>query len=322
MKRLSRTPNLRSGHSTPTAKVAANCRWDQWVVGLVLVLATFAVFFPALSNQFVNWDDDLMLVDNPYYRGLGWVQLRWMFSTFHAGHYQPLSWITLGLDYLLWGLDPFGYHLTNLILHAANTVIFYLVCRRLFTRIFVTAREAARWALDSSAALAALFFALHPLRVESVVWATERRDVLSGGFFLLAIFSYLRAHESAAPSLKSRYRWLALAFAAQLLSLMAKATAITLPLVLIILDIYPLQRLRGTVRSWFDTDSRRMLGEKLPFLLLSVIFGLAALWAQHATGALRPVQQYFFSYRVGQAFYGICFLSLENTVADRSVALI
>ena len=248
-----------------------------------------------------------MLVDNPYYRGLGWVQLRWMFSTFHAGHYQPLSWITLGLDYLLWGLDPFGYHLTNLILHAANTVIFYLVCRRLFTRIFVTAREAARWALDSSAALAALFFALHPLRVESVVWATERRDVLSGGFFLLAIFSYLRAHESAAPSLKSRYRWLALAFAAQLLSLMAKATAITLPLVLIILDIYPLQRLRGTVRSWFDTDSRRMLGEKLPFLLLSVIFGLAALWAQHATGALRPVQQYFFSYRVGQAFYGICF---------------
>ena len=130
-----------------------------------------------------------MLVDNPYYRGLGWVQLRWMFSTFHAGHYQPLSWITLGLDYLLWGLDPFGYHLTNLILHAANTVIFYLVCRRLFTRIFVTAREAARWALDSSAALAALFFALHPLRVESVVWATERRDVLSGGFFLLAIFS-------------------------------------------------------------------------------------------------------------------------------------
>ena len=307
MKRLSRTPNLRSGHSTPTAKVAANCRWDQWVVALVLVLATFAVFFSALSNQFVNWDDDLMLVDNPYYRGLGWVQLRWMFSTFHAGHYQPLSWITLGLDYLLWGLDPFGYHLTNLILHAANTVIFYLVCRRLFTRIFVTAREAARWALDSSAALAALFFALHPLRVESVVWATERRDVLSGGFFLLAIFSYLRAHESAASSLKSRYRWLALAFAAQLLSLMAKATAITLPLVLIILDIYPLQRLRGTVRSWFDTDSRRMLGEKLPFLLLSVIFGLAALWAQHATGALRPVQQYFFSYRVGQAFYGICF---------------
>ena len=307
MKRRNRTPNLRSSHSIPTAAVTVDSRWRQWVVCLVLALATFAVFFPALSNQFVNWDDDLMLVDNPYYRGWGWTQLRWMFSTFHAGHYQPLSWITLSLDYSLWGLDPFGYHLTNLILHAANTVIFYFVCRQFFTRIFIPALETARWQLDSSAALAALFFALHPLRVESVVWATERRDVLSGGFFLAAIYCYLRAHESAAVSLTSRYRWLAIAVAAHLLSLMAKATAITLPLVLLIMDIYPLQRLRGAVRSWFDKDSRRVLGEKLPFLLLSVIFGMAALWAQHATGALRPVQQYFFSYRVGQAFYGICF---------------
>ena len=247
-----------------------------------------------------------MLVDNPKYRGLGWTQLRWMFSTFHAGHYQPLSWITLGSDYLLWGLDPFGYHLTNLIFHAVNTVVFYFVCRQLFTRIFVASRE-LRWQLDFSAALAAIFFALHPLRVESVVWATERRDVLSGGFFLAAIYCYLRAQQAAAGSSITRHRWLALAFVAQLLSLMAKATAITLPLVLVILDIYPLQRLRAAVRSWFSADSRRVLGEKVPFLLLSLIFGVVALWAQQSSGALRPVQLYFFSYRLGQAFYGICF---------------
>ena len=306
MKSLSRTSNQRSRHSTPPANVAADSSWIQWVIPLLLALAAFAVFSSALSNQFVAWDDDLMLVDNPNYRGLGWPQLRWMFTTFHAGHYQPLSWITLGLDYLLWGIDPFGYHLTNLILHAANTVIFYFVCRQLFTRIFVAARE-ARWQLDFSAALATIFFALHPMRVESVVWATERRDVLSGGFFLAAIYCYLRAQQAAALPSIARNRWLGLAVAAQLLSLMAKATGITLPLVLVLLDIYPLQRLRASVRTWFTADSRRVLGEKLPFLLLSLIFGVVALWAQQASGALRPVQLYFFSYRLGQAFYGICF---------------
>ena len=275
---------------------------------LMLASATFAVFSPALSNDFVNWDDDLMLVDNPNYRGLGWSQLHWMFTTFHSGHYQPLSWITLGLDYLFWGIDPFGYHLTNVILHTANTVIFYFVCRQLLATIFVTTDETASWQLDASAALAAIFFSLHPLRVESVVWATERRDVLSGGFFLAAIYSYLRAYPTTASTVKARHNfWMALAVGAQMLSLLAKATAITLPLVLVILDIYPLQRLRGAVRTWSRAEWRRVLGEKLPFLLLSVIFGLVALSAQHTSGALRPVQQYFFSYRLGQAFYGICF---------------
>ena len=249
-----------------------------------------------------------MFIDNPSYRGLGWSQLHWMFTTFHSGHFQPLSWLTLGFDYLLWGLDPFGYHLTNLILHSANTVIFYIVCRLLFTRIFVTAQEGARWQLDAGAALAAIIFALHPLRVESVAWATERRDVLSGGFFLVSLYCYLRAQDATASSLKLRQqRWIVVAFAAQLLSLLAKATAITLPLVLVILDIYPLRRLRASERIRFAPGWRPVLAEKLPFLLLSVIFGVVALWAQHASGALRPVQQYFFSYRLGQAFYGICF---------------
>jgi tetratricopeptide (TPR) repeat protein len=266
-----------------------------------------AVFSPALFNNFVNWDDDVMLVDNPNYRGLGLTQLRWMFSTFHSGHFQPLSWVTLGLDYLMWGTNPFGYHLTSLIMHAANAVIFYFVCRLLFTRVFPAAHQEISWQLDISAALAATFFALHPLRVESVVWATERRDVLSGGFFLTAIYCYLRADAEKAPAVRLHNRWLLLAFVAQLFSLLAKATAITLPLVLVVLDIYPLQRLRGAIRTWFAVDSRRVLCEKLPFLLLSFLFGVVALLAQNTGGALRPVQQYFLSYRLGQAFYGICF---------------
>ncbi|MSP40046.1 MAG: tetratricopeptide repeat protein [Deltaproteobacteria bacterium] len=289
------------------SQVAIQYHWSAWLIPLLIAMLTGATFFPALFNELVNWDDDVMLVDNPHYRGLGWAQLRWMFSTFHAGHYQPLSWLTLGFDYLLWGIEPFGYHLTSLILHVVNALVFYFLCRLILTIIFATPRQAVGWTLNLSAALAALLFALHPLRVESVVWATERRDVLSGGFFLAAIYCYLRANSSPASALESRQRWLWLAVAAQLFSLLAKATAITLPLVLLILDVYPLQRWRGSLRTWLATGGRRVLWEKLPFLLLSLVFGVAALFAQHDVGALRPVQQYFFSYRLGQGFYGICF---------------
>jgi len=281
--------------------------WWSVLLPAVIAMVTFATFVPALSNDFVNWDDDVMLVDNPFYRGLGLTQLRWMFSTFHNGHFQPLSWLTLGADYLIWGENPFGYHLTSLIIHAANAVIFYFLCRLLFTRIFPTARQKSSWQLDFSAALATVFFALHPLRVESVVWATERRDVLSGGFFLIAIYSYLRANGPATAIAKLDHRWLLLALAAQLFSLLAKATAITLPLVLIVLDVYPLRRLRGETRRWLAGDVGRMLWEKLPFLLLSGVFGVIALLAQNASGALRPVQQYFVSYRLEQVVYGVCF---------------
>src|SRR5450830_1433612 len=94
----------------------------HWLVPAVIVLVTCTAFLPVLSNQFIAWDDEATLVNNPYYRGLGWVQLSWMFTTFHMGPYQPLSWITYGLDYLVWGMNPVGYHLTNLVLHAANAL--------------------------------------------------------------------------------------------------------------------------------------------------------------------------------------------------------
>src|SRR5262249_6897088 len=104
----------------------------RWLPFAIFIF-TAASFIPALQNEFVNWDDDWMLLENPNYRGLGWSQLRWMFTTFHAGHYQPLSWVTFGIDYLLWGMDPFGYHLTNLVLHAANAVCVYFIALRLIS---------------------------------------------------------------------------------------------------------------------------------------------------------------------------------------------
>src|SRR5688572_13667771 len=85
---------------------------------MVVAAITLIVFLPALQHEFLVLDDEEVLLKNPHYRGLGWTQLRWMFTTFHAGHYQPLTWMTFGLDYLLWGMEPSGYHLSNLLLHA------------------------------------------------------------------------------------------------------------------------------------------------------------------------------------------------------------
>ena len=167
--------------------------WGSWLVPALIALVIFAAFLPALHNQFVNWDDDKNFLENPHYRGLGWTQLSWMWTT-HMGHYIPLTWMTLGLDYLLWGMNPVGYHLTNLLLHAANAVVFFFVVRRLLTRALSSPSEHG-YALAVSAGFAALLFAIHPLRVESVAWVTERRDVLSGLLYLSAILIYLRASE-------------------------------------------------------------------------------------------------------------------------------
>src|SRR5439155_804333 len=98
-----------------------------WMVPAGIALVVIACFLPTLRNDFVLWDDDLNFTDNPSYRGLSWRQLRWMFTTVHGGHYQPLSWVTLGLDYTLWGMNPTGYHLTSLLLHAVNAVLFYYI---------------------------------------------------------------------------------------------------------------------------------------------------------------------------------------------------
>src|SRR3989454_3713901 len=168
--------------------------WVSWLVPLLIAVVTFAAFLPALHNQFVNWDDDKNFLENPHYRGLGWTQLSWMWTT-HLGHYIPLTWMTFGLDYLLWGMNPRGYHLTNLLLHAANAVVFFFITRRILTRALPSPSERGH-ALTVSAGVAALLFALHPLRAESVAWATERRDLLLGRFLLLTILSHLRAREA------------------------------------------------------------------------------------------------------------------------------
>ena len=279
--------------------------FPAWVVPLCVALATLIAFFPALLNDFVNWDDDKILYDNPNYRGLGWVQLKWMFSTFLMGHYQPLTWLSFALDYQVWGMAPFGYHLTSLLLHTANAVLFYCISRRLLGAAVGILTEKQSWQIELSAGLSALLFAIHPLRVESVAWATERRDVLSGFFYFMTLYFYLRAGENLPRIIQQR--WLGAATFTYLLSLLSKATAITLPVVVLLLDVYPLRRLAGNPYHWFKRESREVFYEKLPFLILAIGFAITALIAQQVTGALKPLEQFDVLSRLLQACFAYIF---------------
>src|SRR6185295_13181899 len=185
MANLRPKPKTRITSRTPTT--SSYLLW--FIPGLIFAL-TIVVFLPTLQNGFINFDDPDNLLNNPYYKGLNWSNLSWMFSAFHLGHYHPLTWLTFTLDYALWGMNPTGYHFTSMVLHAANAVFFYYLTLRLL-KLAVT-QPVTDIALRVASAFSALLFSLHPLRVESVAWATERRDVLSGVFILLTLLCYLK----------------------------------------------------------------------------------------------------------------------------------
>lgn len=264
------------------------------------MLMTCAAFWPSLRNGFLDWDDHVTLVDNVEYRGLGWAQLRWMLTTVRTGHYIPLTWLTFGLDYVMWGMNPAGYHLTSLLLHAASAGLFFGIARRLL-RVAAALDGAA---LTVAAAVAALFFAIHPLRVESVAWATERRDVLSGVFFFGTILTYLEASEAHG----SRRRWLlAASVSSYLLALLSKSIVLTLPAVLVLLDVYPLRRLPAGTGEWVRGPARRVWAEKLPYLLLALPGAVVAYHAQAAGGGIPSLAEHAWDARVGTAAFALGF---------------
>ena len=248
--------------------------WLSTAASALVFLLTALVFSPVLRNAFVNWDDDWNLLENVDYRGLAWSNLRWMFTSFHTGHYQPLTWFTFGIDYTLWGMNPLGYHLTNLLFHSVNGVLVYFLCQRIFSLFMGASIQTS--GIKIAAVFTALFFALHPLRVESVAWATERRDVLSGCFLLAALLCYLRIDGRNG---QHYWRWWSTSFVCFALSLLAKATGLGLPIVFLILDVYPLRRFVKNQRPallWL---------EKVPFLLLSIAAAALAIYSQQETRA-------------------------------------
>ena len=228
------------------------------MVAATVAILTLVVFLPSLRGQFVNYDDDVNFLDNPNYRGLGPEQLKWMFTDL-VSLWMPLTWLTLGLDYVIWGMNPVGYHLTNILFHGANAFLFFLLIERLLRLRRPDDTDRIRC---SAAAAGALFFSIHPLRVESVAWITERRDVVSGLFVLLTILSYLLMVELPPRSPERRRAYLR-TLSLFCLSLLSKPTGMTLPLALLLLDVYPLRRLSAE-------KPKALVLEKIPFLVLMV----------------------------------------------------
>ena len=283
-------------------------RTANWAVPLLVAVVTFVAFLPALRAGFVAWDDQTNFLENLDYRGLGPTQLRWMWTTFLLGHYVPLSWMTLGLDYVVWGMNPAGYHLTSLLLHCADAVLVYFLARRILRLTGVVAPTADGMSLAIPAAFAALLFAVHPLRVESVVWITERRDVLSGLFYLSSLLFYLRYVERTTA--KRLWYWLALGmFVAALLS---KGSAVTLPPVLLILNVYPLRRLGGE-NGWWTTSAKRVYRELLPFVVLAMAFVVMTFVA------LQRMSQLAVPQKIAVSAYSLAFYLLK-TIAPVNLA--
>lgn len=270
------------------------------VVAFVMAIASFATFLPALDNDF-NYDDDKIILRNDHFRGFAADNVHWMFTTFHMGHYQPLTWLSLAADYSLWELNPRGYHTTNVILHALSAIFAFLIARRLLSDI-VGARS-ANAGIDLGAAMASLLFAVHPLRVESVAWITERRDVLSSLLLLICLWMYLQAHHAAPGKHRG---WIIAAFLVYVLSLLSRAMGVTLPVIFLLLDCYPLKRI-GRGVSWSAPEARRAILEKLPFLIVAMIFGLIALFAQQDVGAAIELVHLGGAERIAIACYGLVF---------------
>lgn len=284
----------------------------DFLAPVLVFLVTAAAFLPALPGQFLNWDDSTLFTRNLEYRGLGMAQLRWMFTTMLSGHYIPLTWLTLGLNYSLGGMNPWGYHLLALLLHATNAALFYRVACRILAAVIdrpgdgpVAGRgdqPTGLWTVRAGAFVAALVFAIHPQRVESIAWITERGTLVCGALYFAAVLGYLRAVE---PTGAFRWRWAGiLSVAAFAAALLAKGLALSLPVTLLILDVYPLRRWRG---RW-----RRALVEKIPYAVVALLGAAIVLLARTRGSHLSGLSDYGLDARL--AFAGYSFWFYPSTV--------
>ncbi len=241
--------------------------------GLLLAALVFLAFGGALDCGFVRFDDHGYVYENPVVSaGLTKAGIRWAFTTRHMFYWHPLTWLSHMADAEVHGLDPAGHHLTSLLLHALNAILLFAALRGATGRFFPSLLAAALWAV-------------HPLRTESVVWITERKDLLSTFFALLAMGAY------GWKPLRGRMAWTAGFF---VLALLSKPMWVTLPFLLLLLDAWPLRR-------WPAASARALAAEKIPLFLLAAVFCGITYFAQQAGGALRPLEGYPAGLRLANA---------------------
>lgn len=256
------------------------------------VLVTFLFYLPILGNDFVNWDDTEAIVQNLHIHRFDMDSLHWMFTTFYTGNWMPLTWLSLAMDYHLGRLNPRIYHLDNLLLHSLNTLLVFWLSLKVLGSLIRD--EGKRKGILPTALLAAGLFGVHPLHVESVAWATERKDVLCGAFYLSALLVYW---DYVASFKRARYF---LCLSLFLLALMAKPMAVTLPLVLLLLDAGPLKR--------------RNFIEKIPFFFLALGEGILTLFAQSQSAALEATDKLSLGFRLMNAFHSVILYLLKTII--------
>ena len=237
-------------------------------IGIVLILAIIA-FSPTFKNAFVNWDDDVNVLENPYITGLTWQNIQDIFSSNVIGNYNPLPILTFAFEYHFVKFDPWLYHFDNLWLHLLCVIFAYL---------FVSELGLSVWA----AAIVATLFAIHPMRVESVAWVTERKDVLFGAFYLSALWLYVKSVKN--PERKSLHIWIGILF---LLSLFSKIQAVSLPLSMLAVDYYMNRPLK-----W------KLVLDKIPYFALSLLFGLVGVFMLKSNNSLDDATNYNFFERL------------------------
>ena len=271
-------------------KAAQKTRRSKYFIAGAVSLITFLVYLTCLRNEFLNYDDTVYVYENLYLRTIDLTFLQWAFSSFYAANWHPLTWISHALDYAIWGLNPVGHHLTNIIIHAVNTALVVLISVSLLesNETRTVTKETAPWltwrSILITGGMTGFLFGLHPIHVESVAWVAERKDLLCALFFLSSIMTYMKYAKDLSNSSKSpfpfRHRQYLITFGFFVLALLSKPMAVSLPAVLLILDWYPLKRIQSlrSLRSAFI--------EKAPFIILSFLSSFVTIRAQKAGGAM------------------------------------
>jgi tetratricopeptide (TPR) repeat protein len=260
------------------------------VLGVLLFLAVAGVFIPAVSHGFITYDDPVYVTENAHVKaGLTASGIAWAFTSKEASNWHPLTWISHMADCQLYGLQPWGHHLTSVLLHALNASLLFAALRRMTGSVW-------------RSLFAAALFGLHPLHVESVAWISERKDVLSTAFWMLCLWAYaIRAErEKAGRPGATAYYLIALGFFA--LGLMAKPMLVTLPCVLLLLDFWPLRRWQGAASGarW------ALIAEKIPFFILGAAACAMTLSAQGGGGTMGSAEQFPMPVRVSNALLSYC----------------
>ena len=313
---MSQTPLVDCGPWTmlkflPQMTPAGQNKLLKFIVCLFLAAITAIAFAGVAHNGFFTLDDSDYVVANPAVQhGFTWATIKWAFSTVHSSNWHPVTWLSHTLDCQLFGLNPAGPHLMNLAFHIANVILLFLLMDSLTAMLWPSA-------------FVALLFAIHPMHVESVAWISERKDVLSAFFFQLTLLAYTRYANgrpspqggASVPASRSWPLYLLTLFLFAL-GLMAKPMLVTLPLILLLLDYWPLKRfnLPSSIfhpRFHLPSDLRSLLIEKIPFFLLAALSCWVTYLAQASAGAVKPNYTFSFGQRMAHSVFSFAWYVLK-----------